>query len=230
MNIMPYLSSKVGPAAAEIDNYKRELHLAAWPAAGNQAALAMVRRVYPQMELCKNVIELNFRPGNPGVHAQVTIPRAAFFFERARAFHFYGEVSRCASRLMDAHDVERIRVAAAYDCETIPWPENCRRIYHYEGNSLHELHGSANDPHSHKWNHIEEIERLLVEDICYSFIPMEALARVAGLQVPVTTAMTDILAALTGTDYRAGGITLEALGLGGMDRDQIVHFATHGSI
>jgi hypothetical protein len=118
----------------------------------------------------------------------------------------------------------------AYACETIPWPENCRRIYHYEGNSLHELHGSVKDPHSRKWNHIEEIERLLVEDICYSFIPMEALARVVGLQVPVTTAMTDILAALTGTDYRAGGLTLEQLGLGGMDRDQIIRFATHGFI
>jgi opine dehydrogenase len=226
--LMPYLSGKTGPAAVEIGNWKRELFISAWPAAGNGAALASVRQVYPQTKPCKNVIELNFRPGNPGVHAQITLPKAEFFFERARVFRFYGEVSMCASRLTDAHDVERMKVAAAYDCVPDTWPEDCHRIYELEGKNLYELHGSVSDRHAQKWNQLEEIERLLVEDICYSFIPMEELAGVVGLTTPVTTAMTDILAVLTGYDYRAKGITLQELGLGGMTREQIIEFATFG--
>ena len=35
MSIMPYLSGKTGPAAVHVNNYKRELHVAAWPASGN---------------------------------------------------------------------------------------------------------------------------------------------------------------------------------------------------
>jgi opine dehydrogenase len=228
MNIMPYLSAKVGPAQADIGNYKREFYLSAWPAAGNDVALDRVRRIYPQVRPAKNVIELNFLPGNPGVHPEVTIPRAAFFFERAQVFHFYGEVSLCASKLTDAHDRERMQVATAYDCETLSWPEDCRRIYEYEGENLYELHGSAKDPHANKWNEIQEIERLLVEDVCYSFIPMEGLAQVVGLATPVTTAMTEILAVFTGYDYRSHGITLQDLGLAGMSRDQIIEYATLG--
>jgi opine dehydrogenase len=228
MCIMPYLSAKIGPAQVDIGNYKRALYISAWPAAGNDAAISRVREVYPQARLCKNVLELNFRPGNPGVHAQITIPKAAFFFERARISHFYGEVSLCGSKLTDAHDVERMAVAAAYDCETDTWPADCAEIYELEGDSLYEQHGAVTDPHAQKWNHIDEIERLLVEDICYSFLPMEELAEVVGLKTPVTTAMTEILAVFTGYDYRAGGLTLADLGLAGLDRDQIIEFVTTG--
>lgn len=228
MVIMPYLSGKIGPAAVEIGNWKRELFIAAWPAAGNSAALEAIRRVYPQTQVCQNVIELNFRPGNPGVHVQITLPRAAFFFERAKIFRFYGEVSMCASKLTDAHDGERMQIAAAYDCITDTWPADCRRIYELEGDNLYEQHGSPTDRHARKWNQIEEIERLLVEDICYSFIPMEELARVVGLSTPVTSAMTDLTAVFTGYDYRANGLTLEKLGLDGMSRDQIIEYAISG--
>lgn len=228
MAIMPYLSGKIGPAAVEIGNWKRALYISAWPAGGNAAALAAIQKVYPQTHLCKNVIELNLRPGNPGVHVQITLPKAEFFFERARVFRFYGEVSMCASKLTDAHDVDRMKVAAAYDCVTDTWPEDCHTIYELEGKNLYEQHGSPTDRHAQKWNQIGEIERLLVEDICYSFIPMEELARVAGLTTPVTTAMTDLTAVFAGYDYRAEGLTLEKLGLAGMSRGQIIEYATTG--
>ena len=228
MVIMPYLSGKIGPAEVEIGNWKRELWVSAWPASGNRAAIEKIRQVYPQTRLCKNVLELNFRPGNPGVHVQITLPKAEFFFERARVFRFYGEVSMCASKLTDAHDVDRMKVAAAYDCQTDTWPEDCQRIYELEGSNLYELHGAPGDRHAQKWNQYEEIERLLVEDICYSFIPMEELARVAGLTTPVTTAMTDLTSVYTGYDYRANGLTLDRLGLAGMDRDGIIAFAETG--
>lgn len=228
MALMPYLSGKTGPSAVEIGNWKRALYLSAWPASGNKKAIAAVRQIYPQTRLCRNVLELNFRPGNPGVHVQIALPKAEFFFERAREFRFYGEVSRCASRLTDAHDLERMKIAAAFDCETESWPDDCRTIYELEGSSLYEQHGGPSDRHAEKWNRVEEIERLLVEDICYSFIPMEKLAEVVGLKTPVTTAMTDLTAVLTGYDYRSEGLDLKTLGLAGLSRDQIINFAETG--
>lgn len=228
MALMPYLSGKTGPDSVEIGNWKRALYLSAWPASGNKQALAAIRKVYPQTRLCKNVIELNFRPGNPGVHVQIALPKAEFFFERAREFRFYGEVSRSASKLTDAHDLERMAVAKAYDCETQSWPADCETIYELKGSSLYEQHGGPADRHAEKWNRIEEIERLLVEDICYSFIPMEQLASVAGLATPVTTAMTDLSAVFTGYDYRAEGLTLDQLGLAGLTVEQIIDYAGTG--
>jgi opine dehydrogenase len=47
MVIMPYLSGKVGPAEVEIGNWKRELFVSSWPAAGNARAIEAIRKVYP---------------------------------------------------------------------------------------------------------------------------------------------------------------------------------------
>jgi opine dehydrogenase len=95
-NIMPYLSRVIAPAKAHIYNYKRELKVSALPATKNGDVLKLVRKIYPQFSATQNVLENNFYPGNPAVHAQINIPQAEFFFERAREFRFYGEVSMCA--------------------------------------------------------------------------------------------------------------------------------------
>ncbi|RPJ04699.1 MAG: hypothetical protein EHM36_09485, partial [Deltaproteobacteria bacterium] len=141
-HIMPYLSRKTGPAQAHIYNFKRDIRMAAWPAARNQAAYAIVKKVYPQVGLSKNVLENNFYPGNPSVHAQITIPKAEFFFERAKEFRFYGEVSMCASKLSDAFDRERIHVASAYGCDVPLHHLWVNKAYEYPGENLYEIYGN----------------------------------------------------------------------------------------
>lgn len=229
-SIMPYLSEKTGPAQVHISNYKRDFSISAWPAEKSEGAYEVMKRAYPQVKLSKNVLENNFRPGNPSVHAQITIPNAAFFFDRAREFKFYAEVTETASKLADAFDEERIKVAAAFDCETSRWADWFHRTYEYEGTDLYELHGDVRCPHVQRWGSLERIKRVLVEDLCYSFVPMEALAEVAGLNVPVTTAMIQMLTVFTGFDYRGNGATLERLGLDGLDRDEIIDYVTYGQV
>ena len=53
------------------------------------------------------------------LHAPVTIPNAAFFFDRGRGFRFYNEVSPSGSKLVEIIDGERIKVAKALDCEVV---------------------------------------------------------------------------------------------------------------
>ena len=218
--IMPYLSEKAGPAEVHISNFKEYFRIAALPATKTAAAHEAVRTLYPQTEVSKNVLENNLHPGNPGVHAQITLPNAAFFLDRAKVFRFYGEVSPSAARLAEAFDQERLRVAEAFECETPTWMTYCREAYGYEGDDLYESHITS--PHADRWTTDEEARRLLVEDLCYFFIPMEALAQVAGVAVPVTTGMVDVLAVLTGFDYRAEALTLRELGLEGLSREEII--------
>ena len=75
-NVNTYLSSKIGPSHANIYNFKRDIGMSAWPAEKNAAAYEKVKKVYPQMKLCKNILETNFYPGNPSIHAQINIPKA----------------------------------------------------------------------------------------------------------------------------------------------------------
>ena len=227
-NIMPYLSRKIGPAQAHIYNYKKDLRISAWPARENKDAHKLIASVYPQIKLSKNILENNLQPGNPCVHAQINIPKADFFFDRAKEFRFYGEVSMCASKLMDAFDLERMRVAAALDCKTITLVDWINKTYGYEGQNMYEMCGSVTNPHTHRWGNDAGNRRVLIEDLCYFFVPMEQLAEVVRVKVPVTKAILEIIQIFTDYDYRANGLTLRDLGMEGFDKKQIIDFVTNG--
>lgn len=228
-HIMPYLSRKLEPAHAHIYNFKRDIRISAWPAAKNSAAHAVVKKIYPQMAISKHVLENNFYPGNPSVHAQTTIPKAAFFFERAREFRFYGEISLCASKLMDAFDEEKRRVAAAFGCDIPTHIEWLTRTYAYEGKNRYEIYGNVTNPHTQRWTNDAGNRRVLREDLCYFFVPMEELAKVVGIETPVTSAIIELLQIFADFDYRGNGMTLKELGMEGMDRNQIIDYVTYGN-
>jgi opine dehydrogenase len=226
-HIMPYLSRTVGPAHAHIYNFKRDLKVSAWPATKNEAVYKLVKKVYPQFTLTKNVIENNFYAGNPSVHAQITLPKAAFFFEQAREFKFYGEVSSCASKLTDAFDKERIKVAQALGCDVPHAFDWFRRTYQYQGDNLYEIFGKVTNEHAQRWGTDAGNRRVLQEDLCYFLVPMEQFADVLGIEVPVTKAIIEILKIFTDFDYRANGVTLKDLGMEGFtQKEQFINYVT----
>jgi hypothetical protein len=58
---------------------------------------------------------------------------------------------------------------------------------------------------------------------------MEQLAQLVGMDVPVTKAIIEVLKVFTDFDYRANGITLKDLGMGGLTtKDQIINYVTYG--
>ncbi len=229
-HIMPYLSRKLEPAHAHIYNFKRDIRISAWPATKNEKAYEVIKRLYPQMKLSKHVLENNFYPGNPSVHAQINIPKAEFFFERAKEFRFYAEVSMCASRLMDAFDKEKMEVAAAFDCKMPNHVDWHKRTYKYKGKNRYEIYGNVNNPHAQRWGNDAGNRRVLREDLCYFFVPMEQLAEVVGIDVPVTKAILEIMQIFADFDYRAHGITLKDLGMQGLNKKQIIDYVTYGHL
>lgn len=228
-NILPYASQKFGPAHAHINNYKKDLRFSAFPAKKNDQVQDLIKSIYPQFNASKNVLENNFYPGNPSHHATITVPKAALFLEQSKEYRFYGEVTQVASNLVDAFERERIRVAESFGCSVPHVFEWVPKTYGYPGKDFYEIYGNVNCEHSKRWERQEILRRLIEEDICYFYIPMEDLAKVAGVEVPVTRAITDILSVLAENDYRSKGLTLDDLGLQGMSKGEILEFLESGS-
>jgi opine dehydrogenase len=227
-HIMPYLSRKLTPTHAHIYNYKKDIRLSAWPATKNDSACELIRKIYPQVNPSKHVLENNFYAGNPSIHAQINIPKAEFFFERAKEFRFYGEASLCASKLVDAFDRERQKVAAAFDCEVPMSVDWITQAYGYPGKNIYEIYGNVTCEHAQRWGNDAGNRRVLQEDLCYFFVPMEQLAEIVGLEVPVTKAMIEMLRIFADFDYRANGLTLRDLGMEGLNKSQVVDYLING--
>ena len=58
---------------------------------------------------------------------------------------------------------------------------------------------------------------------------MEQLAKIAGVEVPVTSAMIEMIRIFSDFDYRSDGLKLEKLGMAGMNREQILDYVSNGA-
>jgi opine dehydrogenase len=63
--------------------------------------------------------------------------------------------------------------------------------------------------------------RFLLEDIPYGLVPMEELARLAGVPTPMCSALIELAGAMLGTDFRKEGRGLKRLGLAGLSLAEI---------
>ena len=70
--------------------------------------------------------------------------------------------------------------------------------------------------------------RYLIEDVPTGLVPIVSLARLAGLEAPVSEAITNIAGALLGTDFWQTGRTLARLGLEGMSIQEIIQYVNNG--
>ena len=225
-NIMPYLSRRHG-GRAHIHRIKQCLRIAGWPARDTKRALEVVRTIYPQHVAAKSILETNFWSSNVSTHAPINLGNATFFFDRAREFRQAGEITPCASRLIDAFDKERIAVAAALDTEVTTELTELEVIYGYKGATHYEA--MVTSEHAKRWTTDAGNRRVLKEDLCYFHIPMEQIAKIVGIPVPVTTAIVELLTVFAGQDYRAEGLSLDKLGMGGFTtREQIIRYALEG--
>jgi len=227
-NIMPYLSLKVNTSNVHIYNIKKDMVLAAWPAVNTDRALETLKKLYPQYRKAANLLEARFYPGNICVHAPMTIPNAAFFFDRAGKYKFYNEVSPCGSKLIEAFDRERIEVANALDCDVPTELEYLSKAYGYKAESIYEA--LRRSPHTNMWITDSFHRGLLEEDLCYFYVVMESLAQVIGIKVPVTSAIIEILSIFTSVNYREKGLSLADLGLEGLTtKKEIIQYITEGT-
>ena len=64
--------------------------------------------------------------------------------------------------------------------------------------------------------------RQLTEDIPTGLLPMSELGHLAGVETPLMDSIITIVSSLLGFDFRKNGRTLENLGLGDKNKQQVI--------
>jgi opine dehydrogenase len=228
-NIMPYLSKRMGGGRTRIFNAKRVMTLAAFPGERTADAHAVLRQTYNEYKAVSNVLWTNISSGgNWCIHVQLTIPIMGYVFDRFRGCKFYTEATEQFSRLSAAFDRERAPLAERLGCSPIESAtEWARNAYGYEGTDLADAFRKS--PHADRYSPLAALDRVLDEDIGYSFVPMTRIARALGLRMSITEGMINVTGAMLEKDYWASGLSLGALGLEGMDAEGLCRFVDRGA-
>lgn len=228
--IMPYLSKRFSPNKIRIYNFKRNMKVSAFPGENSDEIVKILKNYYTQFEAVPNILYTNIvSGGNPCVHVQFSLPILGYMFDRFQGCKFYGEATLQGSRLAEAFDRERGKLAEKFGINkietSVEWVD---RIYGYKGKTVGEAFRKSD--HSDRYSSLAGMERVFVEDVSYSFIPLIRLGKMLGVSTPVIESMVELMGVMLDKDYWERGISLEDIGLANLNVEEILSYINKGVI
>ncbi|EPX60760.1 NAD/NADP octopine/nopaline dehydrogenase [Cystobacter fuscus DSM 2262] len=183
----------------------------------------LVRRFFPGLEDASNLVQRGLTDFGALAHAIVSLVNLGSI-DRGERLRFYVEgLSERTIVLLERMEEEFHAVARAYGTSLLPMKELLNRYYGCETGSL--LEAMRTVPGYRELYAPTSLEhRFLTEDIATSLVPLQGLARKAGVAVPMVDAVITFTSVLSGQDLGAKGRTLERLGWGDLSHEAIVQW------
>jgi opine dehydrogenase len=232
---LPYIARKSGPAAVWITQAARHLVFAAFPGDRTAELAGLIRPVYPSIRPGANLLETVF-PYTNAIHHPPAILCNAGRVEATGGdyYHYYDGISPSVGRLIDALDRERLAIAAALRVHAVPFVEHFYRIGYTTdaarrtGLAYEAFHQSEPDRWIRAPSSLDH--RFLNEDIPYGLMLLSELGRLAEVATPTADRIIHLACVATGKDYRASGLTLDRVGLGGRTLPDVTALLDHGYV
>ena len=155
----------------------------------------------------------NLNPQNHLAMALCNLTR----IERGEDWPNYWGITPAVGRLMEALDAERLAVAAAYGVTVRTIIDHFHLSFDVPRGPVAEMAAAVQARGGGPLGPKSLDTRYITEDVPFGLVPTEALARAAGVAVPLHSAGIDMFGALVGRDFRAENDLLPGLGLERLD-------------
>jgi opine dehydrogenase len=216
-----------GPAQVRINSIKRQVPVAAFPAADTDAVLAVAHQLFPEFIPAANVLETGFNNIGAIFHPSTTLFNASRI-EAGEEFEFYSSITPLVAGFLETVDAERVATAKAYGAEVDSARDWLAKAYEgIRGDNLYERLQSCAAYRGIKGPKSMKV-RYIVEDIPTGLVPIASFAQTAGIPTPASRSIVDIACEMYGRDFWAEGRSMENLGLGGMTAEQILDYVSQG--
>lgn len=219
---LTYICRLAAPTTVEIYSYTKNLGFAALPGKKTAELHARLAPLFPELRSASSVLETGLANINAIFHPPGMIMNAGWIEHTNGGFLFYAEgVTESVGRVVTAVDNERLAVAKALGVPATPFLD----IFHAAGLTTEGARASGSvaracresAPNKTIKSPSSLAHRYVSEDVGFGLVAMSALGRIAGVPTPVIDAQVTLTAAATGIDYWRDGLTLERLGLQGLD-------------
>lgn len=226
---LTYVARKYQPQRVTITGRAKKVRAAALP--GGAQALDVACRLFPCASPERDVIAANLANVNMVLHAPCAVLGAAWIEATGGNFTFYVEgMTPGVARVMKTLDDERRAVACAFEHDLPSVIREMQRIGTVEADVRETDDFAAAIAGGAANRRIKApgslTHRYYLEDFGHGLLPFMAFATIAKVAVPVAEALFRLAETLVGTDYRAHGRTAEAMGIAGLDREQLIALVT----
>lgn len=204
-----------------VNTIRTRVSIAALPARASHEALRTMTALFgDRFDLAGDVLAASLANINPVAHAAMALANLTRI-EYAEAWPQYHYLTPSVARLVEAMDRERRAVASAFGCEVLSIEAHFQRSFDVPQTTLAEIAAELHRRRGGPAGPTALDTRFVQEDVPFGLAFNEALARVAGVPVPVTEAVVTALTALYGRDLRSDNRLIDALALPGMSPDAL---------
>ncbi len=227
MECMIYSGFKEDSGSVWVSGYKKNLRVAAFPGRETKAVVDAVQEFYPDVKPAASVLETGLRNVNTVFHAPIVVTNAGWIEETKGDFLFYWQgCSSSVGNVVEGVEEERLAVGNALGLNLTPNYDVMIDWYGHQGAKGDSLKEVMKTNPAYEWDTAPKSlnHRFIIEDIPYGMVPLEDLANLVGVKVPLTTAVIELSQRMLGKDMRKDARTLTSLGLGKMSLSELNHF------
>jgi opine dehydrogenase len=228
---MMYACRKSGPASVSISGVKEGLRMAVFPACHTDETMDVLLGIFPTLHRAPNILWTWLSNPNPIGHPPITILNAGWTEQTGGDFLFYLEGGTpSVFKVVEALDAERMAIGAAWGLE-LEAHEDLPEIWY--GHQARRA-GTGQTPRQVVYATIKAESsldsRYLTEDLPFGLVPWEDMAHMVGVETPLISGLIDLGNVLLDRDFRAEGLTLSRIGLGGLSPSQLMRMAEEGEL
>lgn len=219
---LPYASRCPSPGEVAVLYIKMTFPLAAVEPMGEHERLRLADLFAGRVEWRRSVLGVWLNCTNPVVHCPPMILNAGRV-ESGNRFYLYGDgITPGVAKATKALDDERIAIAAAYG-EVAPTVLEWTNIWYDAAYPDWVTFARESTPHNKHGLAPTKLKghRHFDEDLKDTMVFWYSLGRLKGLDLPVMRSFITLASAMVGEEYLESGTTLEALGMGSLDAEQV---------
>ena len=230
---LTYIARKTGPAEVDIFSFTKELKFAAFPGKYASQMFNFIKPLYPEITAVSSVLETALTNINAVFHAPGMLMNAGWIENTGGDFLFYREgITPAIGRVIAELDAERMAVAKALGVPAASFLEN----FYQAGLTTKEAMVSGDisracvesEPNWKIKSPPSLNHRYIHEDVGYGLVPFAEFGRLAGVQTPTIDGIIHVISKMMDIPYGTEGLTLEAMGLSGLDPKGVLKFVEEG--
>jgi len=196
-----------------VNTVRTRVGIAALPVAAAPAALATLASLFgDRFDIAGDVLAVTLANINPVAHAAMALCNLTRM-EYGEAWPQYHYLTPAVARLVEAMDGERRAVASAFGHGVAPIAAHFQRSFDVPQHTLAEIAAELHRRRGGPPGPTTLDSRFVLEDVPFGLACNEALARVAGVPVPTTSATITLLSTLYARNFRDENPLLDALSL-----------------
>ncbi len=231
MACLLYLCKLIGPAQIDIAGVKHEMQVSTMPAKNVGEVVDSLKTMYKGYKPEKNALATTLSNFNHQLHTGPMVLNAGRV-ESNMGFKFYWEGhTKSITNVVKSVDQEKLEVGKGLgiDLPTIEqlFEEYYRGRYKEGTRDLNEI-VTSNLIYRGTMAPSELTSRFITEDVPYGMALISSIGRRFNVPTPTTDAIIHLASVLNQADYWKEGMTLEKLGLGDMDKEEIEEYLSEG--